>query len=123
MMKLKHQVKLLDGGGYESGISSLDPNDIADVQVLKGAVAAALYGSRAVNGVIVITTKSGKSGGFSNNKMQVSLPVGPILKLLPIYLIIKILMEMVLILIIIMPMDLGEHDLILLKQFQHGQIY
>lgn len=64
------------GGSYESGISSLDPNDIADMQVLKGAVAAALYGSRAVNGVILITTKSGKSGGFTNKKFEVSLNSG-----------------------------------------------
>jgi len=64
------------GGSYESGISSLDPNDIADMQVLKGAVAAALYGSRAVNGVIVITTKSGKSGNFTNKKFEVSLNSG-----------------------------------------------
>tara|TARA_R110002033_G_scaffold17025_5_gene46819 strand:+ start:381 stop:3536 length:3156 start_codon:yes stop_codon:yes gene_type:complete len=68
--------QITGGGGYESGISSLDPNDIADVQVLKGAVAAALYGTRAVNGVIVITTKSGKSGGLSNKKMEVSLSSG-----------------------------------------------
>lgn len=47
------------GGAYGSGISTLDPNDIASVSVLKGAAAAALYGSRAANGVIVIRTKSG----------------------------------------------------------------
>ena len=64
------------GGSYESGISSLDPNDIANIEVLKGAVAAALYGSRAVNGVIVITTKSGQSGGFSNKKFEVTLNSG-----------------------------------------------
>jgi TonB-linked SusC/RagA family outer membrane protein len=64
------------GGSYESGISSLDPNDIADMQVLKGAVAAALYGSRAVNGVILITTKSGKSGSYTNKKFEVSLNSG-----------------------------------------------
>ncbi|MCM4151796.1 SusC/RagA family TonB-linked outer membrane protein [Arenibacter sp. N53] len=68
--------QITGGGGYESGISSLDPNDIANVEVLKGAVAAALYGSRAVNGVIIITTKSGKSGGLSNKKFEVSLNTG-----------------------------------------------
>ncbi len=47
------------GGAYTSGISSLDPNDIASINVLKGSSAAALYGSRASNGVIIITTKSG----------------------------------------------------------------
>jgi TonB-linked SusC/RagA family outer membrane protein len=48
-----------NGGAYSSGIANLDPNDIASINVLKGSSAAALYGSRASNGVIVITTKSG----------------------------------------------------------------
>ncbi len=53
---------LSDGGGaYGSGISTLDPNDIKSMTVLKGSAAAAIYGSRAKNGVIVITTKSGSS--------------------------------------------------------------
>ncbi len=47
------------GGAYGSGISDLDPNDIESFNVLKGAAAASLYGSRASRGVIVITTKSG----------------------------------------------------------------
>jgi len=47
------------GGAYGAGISDLDPNDIASMNVLKGSSAAALYGSRASNGVIIITTKSG----------------------------------------------------------------
>lgn len=51
------------GGAYGSGISTLDPNDIESMNVLKGAAAAALYGSRAANGVIMITTKSGSRGG------------------------------------------------------------
>lgn len=46
-------------GSYGSGISTLDPNDIESMSVLKGAAAAVLYGSRAANGVILITTKSG----------------------------------------------------------------
>jgi TonB-linked SusC/RagA family outer membrane protein len=50
------------GGAYGSGISDLDPNDIATMSVLKGSSAAALYGSRASNGVILITTKSGSAG-------------------------------------------------------------
>src|SRR6187551_715973 len=49
-----------NGGAYSSGISNLDPNDIATMNVLKGSSAAALYGSRASNGVI-ITTKSGSA--------------------------------------------------------------
>ncbi|GIZ07376.1 SusC/RagA family TonB-linked outer membrane protein [Flavobacterium sp. UMI-01] len=49
------------GGAYESALSSLDPNNIASVNVLKSTTASALYGSRAVNGVIVITTKTGST--------------------------------------------------------------
>jgi TonB-dependent outer membrane receptor, SusC/RagA subfamily, signature region len=47
------------GGTYGSGFGDLDPNDIESINVLKGAAAAALYGSRAANGVLLITTKSG----------------------------------------------------------------
>ena len=46
-----------DGG---DGISSINPDDIETMTVLKGGSAAALYGSRASNGAILITTKSGK---------------------------------------------------------------
>jgi TonB-linked SusC/RagA family outer membrane protein len=48
-----------DGG---DGISNLNPDDIESMTVLKGASAAALYGSQAENGVIIITTKKGKAG-------------------------------------------------------------
>ncbi len=60
------------GGGQDGGdgISNLNPDDIASITVLEGASAAALYGSQAQNGVILITTKQGKSGkteiGFSS---------------------------------------------------------
>ena len=63
------------GGGYESGLSSLDPNDIASVNVLKSTAAAALYGSRAADGVIVITTKAG-AGGNTANKLNVTFNSG-----------------------------------------------
>ncbi len=46
---------------YGSAISDLNPDDIESMTVLKGASAAALYGSRAGNGVVLITTKSGKA--------------------------------------------------------------
>lgn len=49
----------MDGG---DGISNLAPDDIENITVLKGAAAAALYGSQAANGVIMITTKKGKAG-------------------------------------------------------------
>ena len=48
------------------GISSINPNDIENMTVLKGAAATALYGSRAANGVIIVTTKSGKKQGERN---------------------------------------------------------
>lgn len=55
------------GGGYDYGNAAMDinPDDIATINVLKGAAATALYGSRAANGAIVITTKKGdKSKGL-----------------------------------------------------------
>ena len=64
------------GGGYESALSTLDPNDIASINVLKSTAAAALYGSRAMNGVIVITTKSGSSKAGKTQKMSVNVGMG-----------------------------------------------
>lgn len=49
------------GSAYSSGIANLDMNDIESMNVLKGSAAAALYGSRASNGVIIVTTKSGSA--------------------------------------------------------------
>ncbi len=48
------------GGGVTNRAFDIDPNNIQSMTVLKGAAAAALYGSRAANGAIIITTKSGK---------------------------------------------------------------
>ncbi|MDB4950263.1 MAG: TonB-dependent outer membrane protein SusC/RagA [Gemmatimonadetes bacterium] len=45
-----------------SGASAINPNDIERVEILKGAAATAIYGARGANGVILITTKSGKAG-------------------------------------------------------------
>lgn len=45
---------------YGNGFSDINPEDIESIQVLKGASATALYGTRAANGVIMVTTKSGK---------------------------------------------------------------
>ena len=47
------------GTDYGDGVSSINPDDIESVSVLKGGAAAALYGSRASNGVIIINTKTG----------------------------------------------------------------
>jgi TonB-linked SusC/RagA family outer membrane protein len=55
------QAGLWGGADQGDGTSSLSPDDIASVTVLKGAAAAALYGSRAANGVILVTTKKGTS--------------------------------------------------------------
>jgi TonB-linked SusC/RagA family outer membrane protein len=51
------------GMDYGNAASDINPSDVENISVLKGASAAALYGSRAVNGVVLITTKSGKSSG------------------------------------------------------------
>lgn len=53
-------------GGYDmgDGISSINPDDIESMSILKGASAAALYGSRATHGVVLITTKSANKHGF-----------------------------------------------------------
>ena len=54
-----------------SSFSAINPSDIEDITVLKGANAAAIYGSQGVNGVILVTTKKGKAGagqvGFTNS--------------------------------------------------------
>jgi TonB-linked SusC/RagA family outer membrane protein len=59
------------GQSGSDGLSNINPDDIESMSVLKGAAGAALYGSRAANGVIMITTKKGKAG-----KLSVSLNSG-----------------------------------------------
>ncbi len=62
-------------GGFDNifvnGIGNINPNDIESITVLKDAAASAIYGSRAANGVIVVTTKRGQAGrmkvNYSNN--------------------------------------------------------
>ncbi len=56
----------LSGGtaGMSNPLGSINPNDIASFSILKDASAAAIYGSRGANGVIIITTKKGSAGGF-----------------------------------------------------------
>jgi TonB-dependent SusC/RagA subfamily outer membrane receptor len=55
--------QLVDLGGYSSNrVADLDPNDIDHIEVVKGAAAAALYGSRANDGVVQIFTKRGRAG-------------------------------------------------------------
>lgn len=53
---------IVDGAVSSNGLNSLNPSDIVSIEILKDGSAAAIYGSRAANGVVLITTKSGKSG-------------------------------------------------------------
>jgi TonB-dependent starch-binding outer membrane protein SusC len=53
---------VVDGMVIEGGIDFLNPGDIESIDVLKDAASAAIYGARAANGVVLITTKSGKVG-------------------------------------------------------------
>jgi len=58
---------IVDGMPISSGIDYLNPKDIESVEVLKDAASAAIYGARAANGVILVTTKQGKVGKASIN--------------------------------------------------------
>ena len=58
---------IIDGVPTKSGMHELNPNDIESMQVLKDAASASIYGSRAANGVIIITTKRGKEGQIRVN--------------------------------------------------------
>ncbi|HEY4206133.1 MAG TPA: TonB-dependent receptor [Puia sp.] len=59
---------VVDGYPLTGGINNINPSDIASIDVLKDASATAIYGIRAANGVVIVTTKKGKKGG-----MEVSL--------------------------------------------------
>ena len=58
---------IIDGVPTTSGMHELNGNDIESIQVLKDAASASIYGSRAANGVIIITTKKGKEGKVKVN--------------------------------------------------------
>jgi TonB-linked SusC/RagA family outer membrane protein len=72
------------GGGGDfnvdrgDGIASINPDDIESISVLKGGAAAALYGSQAANGVILITTKSGKAQKGIGVEINSNTVIGPI---------------------------------------------
>ena len=51
---------IVDGVQVENGLSAISPQDIQSIDVLKDASSAAIYGSRAANGVILVTTKKAK---------------------------------------------------------------
>ena len=58
----------LDGGGQNSNaLNTINPSDIESIEILKDASATAIYGARAANGVVLITTKRGKAGKSSIN--------------------------------------------------------
>ncbi|MEN9939925.1 MAG: hypothetical protein RIR61_732, partial [Bacteroidota bacterium] len=58
---------VVDGVVIGGGIDYLNPNDIETIEVLKDAASAAIYGARGANGVIIVTTKSGKGAGGQMN--------------------------------------------------------
>ena len=53
---------IVDGMPIEGGLDYLNPSDIESIEVLKDAASGAIYGARAANGVILVTTKKGKIG-------------------------------------------------------------
>ena len=55
----------INAGTADDGLNGLNPNDIESIDVLKDAASAAIYGARAANGVILVTTKQGKEGKLS----------------------------------------------------------
>ncbi|MCU4157813.1 SusC/RagA family TonB-linked outer membrane protein [Carboxylicivirga sp. A043] len=75
---------IVDGAQYEGGLSNINPEDIESMTILKDANSTALYGSRAANGVVVITTKSGKKrdGGL---RVNVSASLGTLTQAVPNY--------------------------------------
>ena len=64
---------MLDGVPYPSNVSTINPDDVESVTVLKDAASTALYGSRAANGILMITTKKGKKGDAPRVSLSVKL--------------------------------------------------
>lgn len=77
---------VVDGAPFTGNISSINPDDIASMTVLKDATATAIYGSRGANGVVVINTKKGRS---NRSDIQLESKVGFNFNLLPRYDVIK----------------------------------
>lgn len=73
---------VVDGIPFGADLSGIDPSDIASTTVLKDATATALYGSRAANGVILITTKQGESG---KTHVEAEIKYGGNMRLIPQY--------------------------------------
>ncbi|WP_310146846.1 SusC/RagA family TonB-linked outer membrane protein [Pedobacter africanus] len=69
----KRPLIVVDNFPIEGDINSINPNDVESITILKDAAAASIWGARAANGVIVITTKQGKQGNITfqyNNSFQ-----------------------------------------------------
>ena len=73
---------VVDGIPFEADLSGIDPSDIASMTVLKDATATALYGSRAANGVVLITTKKGEVG---KTRVDAEVKYGANMRLTPLY--------------------------------------
>ncbi len=63
---------VVDGVPFDGNIAELNPNDIESMSILKDAASAALYGNRAANGVILITTKNGHGSGKPSITLQIN---------------------------------------------------
>lgn len=62
---LNNSAPLIIIDGVESSLNTLNPSDIATISILKDAASASIYGSRAANGVVLVTTKKGREGKMS----------------------------------------------------------
>ena len=69
---------VVDGLPINGGLNNLNPNEVEDISVLKGAAAASLYGSRAANGVVLVTTKQAKKGQEASVNATLTTGVGQI---------------------------------------------
>ncbi|MRY91458.1 TonB-dependent receptor plug domain-containing protein, partial [Parabacteroides distasonis] len=63
---------VVDGVPFDGNIAELNSNDIASMSILKDAASAALYGNRAANGVVLITTKSGRGSDRPTITLQIN---------------------------------------------------
>ena len=73
---------VVDGVPYEGAVSSINPDDIESMVVLKDATSTSVYGSRGANGVVLITTKKGR---VDTSRIQVESKIGFNMRLLPRY--------------------------------------
>ena len=77
---------VVDGVPFSGGINAINPADIESTTILKDATATAIYGARGANGVILLTTKSGKSG---TSAIEVDVKTGVNVSMIPRYSVIK----------------------------------